>query len=61
MHVHRCIICQDQVAICADECQHDAKPFCSLHHPDAEHRVEPTPPVGRTISAASVVIQQYKK
>lgn len=61
MHIHRCDVCQDQVAICADDCQHDGKSYCSMHHTDPKHRVDPTPPVGRTISAASVIVQQLPK
>ena len=46
MHVHHCEVCKQQVSACADDaCLDPAHPnhgkhYCSMHHPEEEHRVE---------------------
>jgi hypothetical protein len=55
-HIHHCKICNEQVAICSDDsCLDPGHPnagehYCSVHHPDPAHHVEPTPPLARPIS-----------
>jgi len=56
MHYHKCghQLPNDQVCgqivgsaegVSCESCREEQ--FCSAHHPDPEHRVEPTPPLSR--------------
>lgn len=56
MHYHKCSQtfdngqkCHEIVAACegGDCAGNDEGHFCSIHHPDPEHHVEPTPPLKR--------------
>jgi len=55
MHYHKCAqelpnnqVCGQVVAVCAGEgCEQEHDHYCSIHHPDPSHRVEPTPPLKR--------------
>lgn len=49
-HIHNCKVCNEQVAICAGDCQQETDHYCSVHHPDPEHHVEPTPPLTKPIT-----------
>jgi hypothetical protein len=54
-HYHYCAICKIPVALCSDDsCKEEdsghanvGEHYCSIHHPDPEHHVEPTPPLKR--------------
>lgn len=53
-HYHHCAKCGVQVSMCSDDtCRTDKKHanyglhYCSIHHPDPEFHVEPTPPLSR--------------
>lgn len=45
-HQHYCKVCKIPVAICdGDSCVQDTEEhYCSIHHPDPQHRVEVQPP-----------------
>lgn len=56
-HLHYCKVCNEQVAVCSDDsCLTDethanaVEHYCSVHHPDPEHHVEPTEPLSRPIT-----------
>jgi len=54
MHYHKCCqelannqVCGQVVAVCGGEsCEQDKEShYCSIHHPDPQHHIEPTPPL----------------
>lgn len=52
-HSHNCKVCGVEVARCSDdsclnkEHANAGEHYCSIHHPDPEHHVEPTKPLTR--------------
>lgn len=53
LHYHKCghklpnnQVCGQIVAVCGGEsCEQDKQDhWCSIHHPDPAHHIEPTPP-----------------
>ena len=51
-HMHYCKVCKIPVANCSnDTCKTNedhanaGEHFCSIHHPDPQFKVEPTPPL----------------